>query len=186
MNRKKPRRRKTPAERAAYIAREIGMPEPQVERGGFVEHELVDLASRRRIGRTVRMLYPSVVDRWLAEGGIGFEAPQRRAIDHVRMLWACSGQIGRLVARLDRVGDGVAGAGYERDSWSQVEALAQLGFYERGIPRAYWQVFENVVRHDMAAGKAGTHLARGEPQRIAAVRTCVGFVASKIAEWRRF
>ena len=28
--------------------------------------------------------------------------------------------------------------------------------------------------------------ARAEPQRIAAVRCSVGFVASKIAEWRRF
>ena len=179
---KRTKKIRTPEQVAAKTAREIGMPEAQIERGGFAQEDVVDLASRRSIGKTVRILYPSLVDRWFAEGGTGFEEPQKRAVDHIRMLWNAIGCQGRLVANFDAIGAG--GRGPRQRFWEHAEAVAQLAEYEREIPRAYWTVFENVVRFDMPAGKAGSHLDRHGPGRIAAARAVVGFVASKIAEWR--
>jgi hypothetical protein len=144
---------------------------------------VVDLASRRSIGKTVRVLYPTLVDRWFAEGGVGFEEPQKRAVEHVRRLWNSIGSQGRLVANLSVIGAG--GGGPRQRFWEHAEAVAQLAEFERQIPSAYWQVFENVVRFDMPAGRAGSHLDRHAPARIAAARAVVGFVASTIAEWRR-
>jgi hypothetical protein len=173
---------RTPEQLAARTAREIGMPEAQIERGGLRQEDVVDLGSRRSIGKTVRILYPTLVDRWFAEGGVGFEEPQKRAVDHVRMLWNAIGGQGRLVANWRTIGAGSSGP--RQRFWEHAEAVAQLAEYEREIPRAYWQVFENVVRFDMPAGRAGSHLDRHAPGRIAAARAVVGFVASKIAEWR--
>lgn len=136
---------------------------------------------RQSMLRVLRNLYPSVVDRWLAEGGPGFDEPQRRAIDHCRSLWNSLGTQ-RLVANYAGSIPGESGNGNE----AEVFARLQLAEYENEIPHAYWSVFEAVVRFDMPAGTAGSHLARNQPQRIAAARTTVGFVASKIAEWRNF
>ena len=154
----------------------------------YGEATVVDLGNelgggRQKTYRVVRNLYPTLVDRWLAEGGAGFEEPQRRAIDHCRALWHRIGGSGTLVANLSWVGG--SRGGRER-GLEQAEALAQLAQYESRIPRPYWMVFENVVRNDMAAGAAGSHLARNSAQAQAHAKNCVGFVASLIAMWRGF
>jgi len=167
--------------------------EPLVNRfaarhGTYREDTVVDLSNelgggKQKTYRVVRNLYPSVVDRWLAEGGPGFEEPQRRAIDHCRALWHRIGGSGTLVANLQWIGGGHAGR--ER-GLEQAEALALLGQYESRIPRLYWTVFENVVRNDMSAGAAGSHMAKNSAQAQAHAKNCVGFVASLIAQWRGF
>jgi len=149
---------------------------------------IVDLSNelgggRQKTYRVVRNIAPTVVDRWLAEGGPGFEEPQRRAIDHCRALWRRLGSSGTLVANLSWVGGGHAGR--ER-GLQQAEALAQLTQYEARVPRLYWAVFENVVRNDMAAGAAGSHMAKNSAQAQAHAKNCVGFVASLIALWQGF
>jgi hypothetical protein len=156
--------------------------------GTYRETKVVDLGNelgggRQKTYRVIRNIHPTVVDRWLAEGGPGFEDPQRRAIDHCRGLWHRIGGSGTLVANLNWIGGGSAGR--ER-GLAQAEALAQLAQYECRVPRDYWSVFENVVRNDMAAGAAGSHLARNNAQQQAHAKNCVGFVASLIAMWRGF
>lgn len=154
--------------------------------GSYKEAVIVDLGNelgggRQKTYRVVRNLHTSVVDRWLAEGGPGFDEPQRRAIDHCRALWHRIGGSGTLVANLNWIGGGHSGR--ER-GLEQAEALAQLAQYESRIPRLYWSIFENVVRNDMAAGAAGSPLARNSAQAQADAKNCVGFVASLIAMWR--
>jgi hypothetical protein len=156
--------------------------------GSYREAKIVDLSGelgggRQKTYRVVRNLRTSTVDKWLAEGGPGFEEPQGRAINHCRALWRRVGSSGTLVANLNWIGGGHAGR--ER-GLEQAEALAQLGQYESRIPRLYWSVFENVVRNDMAAGAAGSHMARNSAQAQAHAKNCVGFVASLIALWRGF
>ena len=157
--------------------------------GHYRAATVVDLGNelgggRQKTYRVLRNLHATVVDRWLAQGGPGFEEPQRRAIDHVRSLWRQLGGSGTLVANLNWVG-GTRGAGRER-GLAQAEALAQLAQYESRVPRIYWSVFENVVRNDLAAGAAGSHLARNSAQAQAHAKNCVGFVASLIAQWRGY
>jgi hypothetical protein len=156
--------------------------------GTYRDAKVVDLGNelgggRQRTYRVIRNLYPTVVDRWLADGGTGFEEPQRRAIDHCRALWHRIGGSGTLVANLNWIG---GGSGGRERGLEQAEALAQLAQYESRIPRAYWLVFENVVRNDMAAGAAGSHLANNSAQQQAHAKNCVGFVASLVAQWRGF
>jgi hypothetical protein len=156
--------------------------------GRYCETTVVDLGNelgggRQKTYRVVRNLHSSTVDRWLAEGGPGFEEPQRRAIDHCRALWRRVGASGALVANLNWVGGGHSSR--ER-GLEQAEALAQIAQYESRIPKPYWTVFENVVRNDMGAGAAGSHLARNTAQQQAQAKNCVGFVASLIASWRGF
>lgn len=169
---------KSPAEKAADMARKIGVPEAQIERG-YATHEVVERG--QNIGQTVRILYPRLVDRWFAEGGIGFDEPQREAVNWVTGLWEKAGPCGPVTSAWGEQRGHGAG-----DGQRQQDALTQLSQLKSMFPHTYWAVFENVVRHNMPAGRAGSDLANNAPQAIAAARTTVGFIASKIAEWRGF
>lgn len=150
----------------------------------YREDTVVDLSNelgggRQKTYKVLRNIYPTIVDRWLAEGGPGFEEPSRRAIEHCRRLWRRVGSHSPLVANLDGVG---GGGGRER-GLEQAEALATLAQYERRIPAAYWDVFEDVVRHDIPVGTAAAHFGSSAH---AHAKNCVGFVASLIAQWRGY
>lgn len=166
---------------------DAGVPEHRVIGVGvrsFTVANFTDIAKHRSERRSVlRVSYPGTVDKWLQDGGPGFEEPQRRAIDHVRKLWACAGTAGRQVANYDGFGGGTGGreGGHE-----QAEALTQLSRYEDQIPRVYWSTFEMLCRDDFGAGAAGAIFADNSPQRIAHAKGCVGFVASLIAMWRGY
>lgn len=185
-------------DRRAIIAAATEKPandkEPLVNRftaqhGDYGPGVVVDLnnqlgGGRQKTYNVTRNLSPTMVDKWLVNGGPGFGEPQRRAIDHVRKLWASSGNCGRLVANYG--GFGCGGGGRERDTWSQTEALAQLAEYEREIPRTYWVVFERMARDDFSAGEAGKMFAGNDAQRQAHAKNIVGFCASLIAQWRGY
>lgn len=158
------------------------------QHGDYREATVVDLnnelgGGRQKTYRVLRVTYPGTVDKWLAEGGPGFEEPQAMAINHVRRLWACAGSLGRQVANYEGFGGGDCGRerGYE-----QSEALTQLSRYEDQIPRVYWSTFEMLCRDDFGAGAAGAIFADNSPQRIAHAKNCVGFCASLIAQWRGY
>lgn len=155
------------------------------QHGEYRESTVVDLSGelggRRGIAKVLRNLYPNIADRWLADGGPGFDEPQRRAIDHCRSLWVRAQTEGRLVANLDRISG--AGGG---DGWSQQEALSELATFKRRLPEHTWSTFENVVRWDEPAGAAGSKYAANSAQQQAHAKAAVGFVASMIALWRGF
>lgn len=158
------------------------------QHGDYGTVTVVDLTGelggrRQSMVRLLRNMYPSIVDRWLAEGGPGFEEPERRAVEHCRSLWHAAGDCGRLVANFDYVGGG--GGGRERDGWQQADALAQLSEYKKEFPSHVWDIFENIARHDFSIPQATAGLSSNKSQNQGYARACVGFVASKIAEWRR-
>jgi hypothetical protein len=78
-----------------------GVPSHQVEGAKVLEFDVNVKAIRRR--------HQSIVDKWLAEGGPGFDEPQARAINHCRELWHAAGDCGKLVANLDWIGGGGGG-----------------------------------------------------------------------------
>lgn len=127
----------------------------------------------------------STTDKWLLEGGPGFEAPEAAAIAHVRRLWSIVGSGPRLTARYDPSCVGAPGTG-ERDQAGYRSALLTLGEYRRQFPPRVWEAFENVVRWDEPAGVAGSRMASHPSEQRAHAKACVGFVASKIAEWRGY
>lgn len=156
------------------------------QHGDYRSAMVVDLTGelggkRQSMVRVLLNRKVSTVDKWLFDGGPGFEEPQARAIEHVRALWRRLGSGPRMVANYDRVSGG------QGDIEGYQAALDQVGRYERDIGIPYvWEIFENVVRHDMPAGTAASRLANNSAQQQAHAKACVGFVASKIAEWRGF
>jgi hypothetical protein len=161
---------------------ETGIPAHRVAGAGVRAFASEHVPNMRGL-KVIRSLHATTVDRWLAEGGPGFEEPQRRAIDRVRGLWHVMGTSGKLVANLD----GVGGSGGMERGIAQADAMAAVAQYQDrlGIPYA-WEAFENVVRWDMPAGAAGSHLANNSPQQQAHAKACVGLVASMIAQWERY
>jgi len=158
--------------RNALIA--AGVPSHQVEGAKVLNFDMNVKNIRRR--------NQSLVDKWMEEGGPGFDQPQKRAIEHCRELWHATGSCGKLVANLDWIGGG--GGGPEH-GWEQAEALTQLAHYRHEF-LSYWNVFEDLVRWDTPATVAGEHLATDNGRRIEKCKQVVGMIASVIANARRF
>ncbi len=180
-------RRKTKAKLKRAAAPEAPISPFAAQHGDYRPATVVDLngelgGRRQSMVRVLINRKVSTVDKWLFDGGPGFEAPQARAIDHVVSLWRRLGSGPRLTMDYG----GAAGAG-QGDLEGYQAALNQLGQYRRDIGVAYvWDIFENVVRHDMPAGTAASRLANNSAQQQAHAKACVGFVASKIAAWKGF
>jgi hypothetical protein len=122
----------------------------------------------------------TAVDRWIAGDRAGlFEEPQQAAIAYVRNLWTRASATGRAIdLTVDRV-DAPLG-------WSQNEALDELMRLKDGVPRAYWEVFENVCRFDEEAGVAGSRLATNSRSAVDAAKITVAFTASLVAMRKGF
>lgn len=188
MAKRKPKRTKS-AEQLQLEAAErkrVKLIEMGRETGGGVPEQQVDGArvyDFEEHGKTIRKLYPAVLDRWFAEGKISgdpsFQDPQRAALEHCRGLWAKLGTQ-RLCANYLGVGGG------DGDEEGYLGALKQIAEYQKDIPVAYWRSFENVARFDMPAGEAGSHLARTTAQQQAHAKAATGMCLSLIAMWRGY
>lgn len=157
----------------------------QAQHGDYRPCTVVDLTGelggrRQSMIKVLRNHASTTIDRWLKDGGPGFEAPQKQAIEHMRGLWAIVGHGPALVANYVGVGGG------RGDREGYMSALHSLSAYEREFPPYVWSAFEAVVRWDEPAGVAGSRLAHNSAQQQAHAKACVGFVASKIAEWRGY
>ena len=125
--------------------------------------------------KTQRNTVSNIVDKWFLEGGIGFEAGAKQAVEYCIFLWHRAGTQGRLTSNYgERIPGGAKGM-------SQEEAIDELAFVKKSFPHAYWDVFENVVRWGQPAGTAGSELATNTAQSIAAAKAVVGFIASHLA-----
>jgi hypothetical protein len=115
----------------------------------------------------------TAIDRWknsnrLSEG-------QQAGILHCQNLWAKLGSQ-CLVADFDKVCGQTHG-----DGLSQHEAFAEIARISAAFPHDYWSVFENVCRHDLPAGVAGSRLANTKRSAETAARLIVCFIADLIS-----
>lgn len=118
----------------------------------------------------------TTVGRWKTAKALS--PSQEAAIVHCQNLWAKLGSQ-CLVVDFEKV----RGLGHG-DGYSQHEAFAQLGRIQGHFPgplQSYWNVFENVCRHDLPAGVAGSRLANNKRSSMDAARIVVCFVADIIA-----
>ena len=69
----------------------------------------------------------------------------------------------------------------ERRTLNLIEAREDLYRIMNYTPRPYWDVFENVCRHDEPAGIAGSRLGFGSRSAQDRAHTIVCFVADVIA-----
>lgn len=117
------------------------------------------------------------VCRWIAQKRL--TQGQQNAIRYVTRLWAMTGLRTALTANY---GERIAGGGHgEGRSLAEIEAREDLKRVTAYVPRAYFDVFENVVRHGIAAGVAGAALnhASRDAKHTAYLTVC--FVADVIA-----
>lgn len=164
------------AEKVAAKAETIGLPTMQLERGDFV---VVDVPLREpgkvKTDHTLLNQAGSPVQRWLTAGML--TESQMIAIRHCERLWKLTERSTRLVANLDRTIFGLDGDGNQ----GEIAARIDLHRIIDTIPGTYWSVFENVVRFDEPAGRAGSKLASDNKQRRAKAHVIVCFVADLIA-----
>lgn len=156
-----------------------GIPAHRVEGAkvhDFKQETFADLKERRKV---IRLVFTNSIDRWLAEGGPGFEEPQRRAAKHMRGLWAQLSSP-RLCANYGGMSFGVS------DREDYLVAIHQVREYEKDIPYSYWLAFERLLREGWSAADAGAHLARTPAQQQAHAKAAAGFCLSLIAMWRGF
>lgn len=114
-------------------------------------------------------------DKALTDGQIA-------AIDHCLRLWHIVGYSPRLVASYgERIP--ITGSS-ETMTNTQIDArddLYRIIDYFPGPVRTYWNVFENICRHDMPAGVAGGELSKSNRTADARAHQVVCFVADVIA-----
>lgn len=122
----------------------------------------------------------SPVERWIASGKLS--QGQQAVIATCLYLWRLSGLRQAVTANYGHKVGGVSCA--EHRATTELEAREDLRRYQGYFPgplKSYWDVFENVVRHGIAAGSAGA--AVGYTSRAAQDRahTIVCFVSDVIA-----
>ena len=155
------------------------------QHGDYRSAVVVDLAGelggkRQGMVRVLLNRGVSTVDKWLFEGGPGFESAEASAIAHVRRLWKIVGHGPRVTANYTGAGGG------QGDEEGYRAALMTLGEYAKHFPARVWDACETVVRWDEPAGVVGSRMASHPAEQRAHAKACVGFVASKIAEWRGY
>lgn len=148
------------------------MPDPDAENR---RRKMVSLVVNRAV---------STVDKWLHEGGPGFEAPQARAIQYCRRLWNRVGGGQPVVANYDWIMRCAGGGEGDREGY--LAALHELHALEERLAMPdYWRTFEDMVRFNLPAGRTVGAVGQATRRHRERAKKMVGFVASKIAEWRR-
>lgn len=117
----------------------------------------------------------SIVDKWIRDGGIGFEEGACRVIADCRYFWAKIGEP-RVTSNYGEKTSPSTGSNI-----TSAEARDEIRHMSKGIPPAYWAVFENVVRFEEPAGVVGSRFYKTSGQAIASAKVITGFVASLIA-----
>lgn len=150
-----------------------GPTEAQMQNGSYDREVTIHAESGARA--TVHRNNSNALERWIKEGGIGFE---KGAVDVIR---ACQFYWSRLkgpklcASYGERLPRGVS------DGVGEMEALDELRHLSRNIPVPYWRTFEMVCRFNEPAGYAGSSFASNSPQQIQSTKVIVGMVASFIA-----
>lgn len=147
----------------------------QLANGSF-ERDFITHAETNTKAMAYRNRESSILETWVRQGGPGFEVGAQRAIADCQLFWSRMGEPRLIAVYGERMAASTHGDGY-----TQQEAADEIAFRKRMFPRQFWDVFENVVRHNEPAGVAGSRWATNRPQQIAAAKAIVGMVASMMA-----
>lgn len=143
---------------------------------GRFERDFVTHAETNTKAMAYRNRESTILEKWIREGGNGFEEGACRVIAGCLELWRKMG-CQRVTARYgERMPSGAHDDGLGAHAASE-DIDRMRGF----VPSEYWRVFENVVRFNQAAGQAGADWASYSPQQIHSAKLITGMVASVIA-----
>lgn len=155
---------------------QLEQPTPEyLAHGGFHRQFVTHVDSQ-----TKAMVYVAAhdpVERWERAGRLSYT--QMAAIGFMRLLWDRAGISQRVTASY---GERIPGGGNEeRRAAIEIDARKDLHRVQDYIPKTYYDVFENVVRHGEQAGVAGSRLGFGDRSGADRAHTIVCFVADVIA-----
>ena len=152
----------------------------QLRNGDFVDGFVTHVETGTK-AKAYKRRDSSILEKWMTEpnAGLLFPVQAQRFIGDCINLWA---QVGsqRVTANY---GERIPCSG-QYDGMGQKCALDQLHRFKGLLgpyQRHYWSVFENVVRHNEAAGVAGSHFANNPAQRIQSAKLIVSVVATDLA-----
>lgn len=154
---------------------ELDAPTPeQLARGGY-HREFLTHADKGTT-TTVHIAAHEPVERWHRAKRLSDS--QMLAIALLRRLWRLAGLSQKVTATY---GERTPGFGnVEARAHSEIEARKDLHRIQGYIPRTYWDVWENVVRHGEPAGVVGSRLGFGDRSGDVRAHTIVCFVADVI------
>ena len=163
--------------KAAMPVQEMALPTPEQLRNGDFERGFVTHAESNTKVMTFKRRDSSIVETWIREAGPGFDHGAARVIADCQTFWGRMGAPSVTAQYGERIAASTHGEGY-----SQQEAANEIAYRKKllGMP-AYWDVFENCIRHNEPAGVAGSRFANNRPQQIQSAKVIVGFVASFLA-----
>lgn len=153
---------------------------PEAERHGDYRDETI--FEHNEQGHPIRIVAKvnrggTPVCRWIAQKRLS--QGQQDAIRYVTRLWALTGLKTALTANY---GERIQGGGnVELRAANEIEARDDLRRIQSYVPHAYFDVFENVVRHGIAAGTAGEALGHATRDAKHTAYLTVCFVADVIA-----
>lgn len=134
--------------------------------------------------RVVRNLASTPIDRWHANGGL--DDRQMAAILFYTRAWHLVFQQPRVVAKWSAVHTAGAAGALEVYASTRLGAMESLRLIDNDIffrlPVEHFQVFQNVVIFDEAAGVAGGRAGFTHKAAEGAARAIVAMVASMIAD----
>lgn len=172
----KTRKKKRKPTKPVAVLDRFMRPTPEQLANDLYDHDFVTHAESATKVKTYRRKDSNVVDKWIREGAVGFGVPAQRAIADCVILWQRMGSQRLTGSYGERLAASTNCQGH-----TQQEAADEISFRKSLVPREYWDVFENVLRHNEPAGTAGSRFANNPAQQIASARAIVGFVANLIA-----
>jgi hypothetical protein len=157
-------------------AQTLDEPTPeQIANGQFAREFVTHVDTNTKAMAFISLHDP--VERWRRANRLSDS--QLLAIAFLRRLWALAGLSQRVTANY---GERIPGQGnVERRAVNEIEARADLHRVQGYVPKGYFDVFENVVRHGEPAGVAGSRLGFGDRASDIRAHTIVCFVADIVA-----
>lgn len=172
-------RRKRKPVRSPFEALEVPTVE-QLRNGDWVR-DIVTHAETNTKTTAYRRKDSDILHKWLSEDHAGklFPIQAQRFIGDCILLWFKCGTPSVTANYGERIHSGRYDAGF--DKLAALEEIKRfrslLGPYQRHM----WPVFENVVRHNMPAGVAGSDYAKNPAQSIQAAKMITSAVACELA-----
>lgn len=167
--------------RKPIAAEPMDLPTPEQIRNGDFERVFTNHVDSNTKAMTFRRKDSDILHKWLSQHDAGrlFPIQAQRFIGDCIVLWFKCGSPNVTANYGERIHSGRYDAGF--DKLAALEEIRRfrslLGPYQRHM----WPVFENVVRHNMPAGVAGSDYANNPAQSIQAAKMITSAVACELA-----
>ncbi len=155
------------------------LPTPEQLKHERFDRDFVTHAETNTKAMAYRKRDSSILEKWIREGGPGFDQGAQRVIADCIVFWRRMGNPKVTAEYGERTAKGT-----NDNETSREEASDEIHYRKKLLGAGmneYWDVFENVVRYNEPAGKAGSRFAKNTPSSIQSAKVITGFVASFLA-----